>query len=272
VVVFILLISIGFGVLFSAILDAIFKLPDRNFVFYLQGITWYGMMIGGTSTFVALYKLAIFLHKKYKVKIFRIETPLREYLNFLGFAMPLGHAAGRLGCFFVGCCYGTVDTSSVFGILPQYGAALWHRYGEVAIFPIQLFEAFGLLCIFAFNFFIKPFKKEPHEFRHPNAIIRYDKFANGVQNHRMGIYFVGYAVLRFILEFFRDDFRGGLFGYLSPAQFVSILIVVFFGGLYSAHYLWQKKAVSNECNSILEKEIELKETNKENEANEKSDE
>ena len=40
----------------------------------------------------------------------------------------------------------------------------------------------------------------------------------------LGIYFIGYSVFRFILEFFRyDEIRGFLFG-LSTSQFISIFI------------------------------------------------
>ena len=40
------------------------------------------------------------------------------------------------------------------------------------------------------------------------------------------IYFGGYAIGRFIIEFFRDDPRGSV-GLLSTSQFISILMLIF---------------------------------------------
>ena len=45
------------------------------------------------------------------------------------------------------------------------------------------------------------------------------------------IYFGGYAIGRFIIEFFRDDPRGSVGG-LSTSQFISILMLVFSAVLY----------------------------------------
>jgi len=55
-------------------------------------------------------------------------------LALLSVAMPLGHAFGRVGCFFHGCCHGRATAS----ILAVGG-----------MFPVQLVEAAGNVAIFA---------------------------------------------------------------------------------------------------------------------------
>lgn len=43
--------------------------------------------------------------------------PLRTYLDAAAAPMMLGHAIGRIGCFFNGCCYGAIcPTGSPFGV------------------------------------------------------------------------------------------------------------------------------------------------------------
>ena len=45
----------------------------------------------------------------------------------------------------------------------------------------------------------------------------------------MAIYLVSYGIWRFIIEYFRDDYRGSFIPGLSPSQFWSILMVI--GGI-----------------------------------------
>ena len=42
----------------------------------------------------------------------------------------------------------------------------------------------------------------------------------------MAIYLVSYGVWRFVIEFFRDDYRGNLIPGITPSQFWSIIMVV----------------------------------------------
>jgi phosphatidylglycerol---prolipoprotein diacylglyceryl transferase len=109
---------------------------------------------------------------------------------------------GRLGCFFNGCCYGS-HTDGPLGVdFP----------GRPNVHPTQLYEAIGALAIFAFLYFWLRPRKRAH-------------------GQVFAVFLVVYAVMRFILEFWRADDRGG-FGGLSTSQWIGIPLL----GL--GWYLW----------------------------------
>lgn len=113
-------------------------------------------------------------------------------------SLAIGHAIGRIGCFLAGCCYGKESTviTSVF------------LHGDYR-HPVQLYESF-LLLITGVTFWILLTRKQ---FIYKNLWISY--------------LFI-YALIRFILEFFRGDtIRGIWFLELSSSQIVSIMMVFF---------------------------------------------
>ncbi|MDR1092899.1 MAG: prolipoprotein diacylglyceryl transferase [Clostridiales bacterium] len=196
-ILFLMAAGLGIGYFFSALFDAVFKIPE-NSGFKWSGITFYGGLIGGLLGFVAGYLL---LKKPLKLK-----TPLTTWLNLLALSIPLAHCLGRIGCFLGGCCYGR-PTDGPFGVLFPQNSPAYFEYGPgVKVFPTQLFEAAALLVLFAVFLFVKN-----------------EKF----NRNRIYIYLVSYAVLRFALEFLRGDERGGLFVVLSPAQILSIALALF---------------------------------------------
>jgi phosphatidylglycerol:prolipoprotein diacylglycerol transferase len=65
------------------------------------GLVFYGGLIGGG---VALL-----------IMVLRRKMPFRATLGVVSSVIPLGHAFGRLGCFFNGCCYGWI-TRSFLGV------------------------------------------------------------------------------------------------------------------------------------------------------------
>lgn len=77
-------------------------------------------------------------------------------------------------------------------------------YGYIGIFPVQLTEA-------AFNFLL--------------SVLLTVLSEKCVSNKKiLGTYFINYAVMRFILEFFRADAARGFLGPLSTSQVISIFI------------------------------------------------
>lgn len=153
-----------------------------------SGSVFYGGMIGGTFTGWLFSKI-----KKY---------PTNKYLDATALFIPLFHVFGRIGCFLTGCCFGIeCDAGFVYHYSPIPYA------NEVSRLPIQLIEAFFVLCLF----FV--------------LLALYNK---RVMEHRLiYVYFISYAVIRFCTEFFRgDDYRGFLLG-LSTSQIISILLFVF---------------------------------------------
>lgn len=130
---------------------------------------------------------------------------------------PLGHAFGRLGCFFGGCCFGEV-TDSLLGVRFPAGspAFLQHRakgllppgaVTSLPVHPVQLYEAAGNLALFL-------------------LLDRLSRRQKQLPPGRMTLcYLLGYAALRFVLEFARGDAVRGLYGGLSTSQYLAMGIM-----------------------------------------------
>lgn len=124
--------------------------------------------------------------------------------------VPLGHAAGRLGCFLAGCCWGGVHTGGAgvrFGpdslaVLtagaPVVGGGV--TLTTLPLHPTQLYEAFGLLALLGMNWAIRVRVGVERPWRMASR------------------YAVGYGALRALVEVFRGDgSRGFLFEFTAPA-------------------------------------------------------
>ena len=136
------------------------------------------------------------------------EHPLKLADLFCTF-VPLGHACGRIGCFFYGCCYGKLS-DSVFAVRFPFRSPAWYEQfhaglidanapASLPVLPTQLFEAAALLVLFA------------------ALLALYLRFRRGTA----GAYFIGYAVIRFFLEYLRGDPRAVVLG-LSISQAISL--------------------------------------------------
>ena len=88
---------------------------------------------------------------------FKKEKPL-ALADLLSVVIPLGHAFGRIGCFFYGCCYGRQCDSSLSVSFPR-GSPAWYEQLNAAqiasvakeslpVLPTQLFEAAANLLLF----------------------------------------------------------------------------------------------------------------------------
>jgi len=104
-----------------------------------------------------------------------------------------GLALGRIGCFFNGCCYGE-ESDSIFAVrFPK------HLH---AVHPTQLYESIAALAVCAITYFVI----RPHKRQH-GAVF--------------GWMVALYGAARFVLEYWRADERGELFG-LSSSQLIAI--------------------------------------------------
>ena len=73
--------------------------------------------------------------------------------------IPLGHAFGRIGCFFYGCCYGRRSSSPLAVRFPSHSPAWYEQVDagvlpasateSLPVLPTQLFEAAALALLFA---------------------------------------------------------------------------------------------------------------------------
>ena len=138
------------------------------------------------------------------------ENPLK-LADLLAAVIPLGHAFGRIGCFFYGCCYGR-DSDCWCAVTFPMGSPSWYEHGRlmVSVLPTQLFEAAALLVLFGFLMLIwRKTRGTRHE----------------AQGTILGVYLVGYAVIRFGIEILRGDPRAAV-GPFSISQAISIGMVI----------------------------------------------
>ena len=178
---------IGAKLLFIIIsLDDIIKY-DIPFEYVLKGgFVFYGGLIGGI--------LGLFIYAK------QFKESFVQMGELFATVLPLGHAFGRLGCFFAGCCYG-IPYDGPFS--HTYHNVLGDTPTGVPLLPIQLIEAICLVIIFGVMMVLYFRSKE----KYGNAPITY---------------LMIYSALRFVLEFFRGDEARGRFLWLATSQWVSI--------------------------------------------------
>ena len=122
---------------------------------------------------------------------------------------------GRIGCFLAGCCYGR-ETTSRFGVVfPEGGLAP----AGVKLIPTQLISSAGdFLIMIVLLLYYRKNKKD------------------GTPGNVGFLYMLLYGVGRFLVEFLRNDNRGGAWMF-STSQWISMVIVA--GGIVL--YLVNKK-------------------------------
>jgi len=136
----------------------------------------------------------------------RKEHPL-TLVDLLAAVIPLGHAFGRIGCFFYGCCYGR-DSDAWCAVTFPAGSPSWFEHGRrlVSVLPTQLFEAAALLGLFAVLMYVW------FRFSSRRGLV-------------FGVYLIGYAVIRFGIEYLRGDPRAAV-GPFSISQTISLGMIV----------------------------------------------
>ncbi len=120
--------------------------------------------------------------------------------------IALGHVSGRLGCLAAGCCYGR-PTTLPWGITftsPLAAANVGTPLG-IPLHPTQLYEAGAELLILAF-------------------LLTTERRGRRFAGRTFWLYMLLYAISRYIIEMYRGDPRGTVFGIFSTSQFISILL------------------------------------------------
>jgi len=139
----------------------------------------------------------------------RYQLPWWKTADACAPGIAIGSFFGRQGCFAAGCCWGK-PTSLPWGV--QF-SELGHEITGVPIdqhlHPTQLYESFAMLLVFFFLLWL-------HKHR---------RFSGQV----ILAYALLYSVIRFSIEFVRDDPRGDVFGLtsltgLSTSQLISLII------------------------------------------------
>ncbi len=134
--------------------------------------------------------------------------PFWQMADIIAPYLALAYAIVRIGCFLNGCCYGVISDAACTVVFPEVDG--FHRY------PTQLYSSALNLLLFGLLYRYYPRRRFDGQV-----------FAG---------YLVGYAVYRFLIEFFRENWV--FYGPLSIAQVYSLLILA--AGLII--YVWRRSS------------------------------
>ena len=163
--------------------------------FLRSGGVFYGGLLGAV---VAGY----FLMKRYKL-------PWWKTADACAPGIAVANFFGRQGCFAAGCCWGK-PTTLPWGVqFTELGHQITGVPTDVHLHPTQLYESFAMLLVFFFLLWLHKRKRFDGQ-----VILAYALL---------------YSVIRFAIEFVRDDPRGDVFGLtsltgLSTSQLISLVI------------------------------------------------
>lgn len=174
--------------------------------FWNGGLAYYGGLIAASAT--GLWFLR------------RERLPVLRVCDAVGAVMPIGLFFGRLGCFFGSCCFGKVTHGPLGLSFPPFSAVSEKQFADgvlagkhlasLPVHPTQLYEAAGCLAIAALlGLWLQPRKR--------------------FEGQVMLVFLALYALLRFGLEYLRDDDRGAVLG-LSTSQWIGVLVLAFVAG------------------------------------------
>jgi phosphatidylglycerol:prolipoprotein diacylglycerol transferase len=164
------------------------------------GLVFYGGFL--LSAFV------LFVYCKVK------KINIARLLDVFAPAVALGHAFGRIGCFMQGCCFGKPGNAPFCVVFPSgsapaarfpqpsVGEELLKNPPSLPLYPTQLIEA-GVNFLLFFILF--------------NLV---GKIRKG--GRIAGLYLFCYALLRFLMEYFRGDHTDFTFGLFTPSQTVAL--------------------------------------------------
>jgi phosphatidylglycerol:prolipoprotein diacylglycerol transferase len=181
--------------------------------FLRSGGVFYGGLLGAIIT-------GYFLMKHYKL-------PWWKTADACAPGIAVGNFFGRLGCFSAGCCWGK-PTTLPWGVkFTELGHEITGVPIDVPLHPTQLYESFSMLIVFFFLLWLHKHK------RFSGQVILF--------------YALLYSIIRFLIEFLRDDPRGDVFGLttrtgLSTSQLISI--VVGLGALVLLIIRWRRAATA----------------------------
>lgn len=185
------MISVVVGFLFALLFQAVYDWIESGFKTFTlldTGMTFMGGLIGGVAMFIAI--TAFFAKPQVKKDFWKTA-------NIMAPCIPLAHGFGRIGCFFGGCCYGKVSDSPVAVIFPGMSQP---------VLPTQLFEAAFLFILCGVLLLL---------------LLKFKRI-----DLQLIVYLGAYAVWRFVIEYFRGDYRGSFIPGLTPSQFQSIIMLL----------------------------------------------
>ena len=192
----ILLAALVGSKLLLLIADFSYYAENPREIFSLSTLRSMGVYYGGLILALAA---ATWYTRKHRLPAWRMADCIAP-------GIALGQAIGRLGCLAAGCCYGApTNLPWAIRFTDSYASENMGTPFNIPLHPTQLYESVGTLVLFGYLMWRRT---RPH--RTGQIMLEY-----------LGIY----AVLRFIIEFFRADDRGAIFhDLLSTSQFIAILM------------------------------------------------
>ena len=169
--------------------------------FLRSGGVYYGGLLGGFFTVVVLARY-------YKLDFWKVGDAFAP-------GVALGQFFGRLGCFAAGDDWGK-PTTLPWGVQfteaanASVGVPIYKADGSnLYLHPVQLYESFTMLTVFGVLFYLHGRKRFDGQ-----VLIAYG---------------IIYALVRFTIEFWRDDPRGDFLGLttltgLSTSQLISLFV------------------------------------------------
>jgi phosphatidylglycerol:prolipoprotein diacylglycerol transferase len=196
--------NMGLVVIFSALVGSKLILFFSDYSYYSQNLRELfslstlrstGVYYGGLL--LSLGSAIWYVRKK--------QLPAWALADLAAPGIALGQAISRIGCLSAGCCYGKT-TSMPWGIkftslyaYDNVGVPL-----NIPLHPTQVYESAGVFCLFLF--------------------LMWRLFRRHLPGQILLEYLSLYALLRFAIEFYRDDPRSFMFhGLLSTSQFIAFL-------------------------------------------------
>jgi len=162
----------------------------------ISGLVLYGGLI------MATLAMAFYLRRH------RLSIP--KYMDLMAPCIGLGEFFTRIGCFLNGCCFGH-PTDSVLGMVFPRTCAAGFYYPDMHIHPAQLYNSLAGLLIFGLLIWLERWKK-------------FDGFT-------AILFFLFYAVGRFIIDYTRHYEERMTFWGLSHNQVLSLVIIAVSTGL-----------------------------------------
>lgn len=197
-------LDLGIAIIVSALVGAKLLLVVVDFDHYRQNpadvfsvLRAGGVFYGGL---IAAVGVAFWYVRRHRL-------PLWTTCDVFAPGIALGHAVGRLGCLAAGCCFGR-ETTVPWAITftnPLANVNSGTPLG-VPLHPTQLYESAAELLILG-------------------ILLSTEKRGRPFEGRTFWSYLVLYGISRFVIEFFRGDERGMVFGSVSTSQFISLVLV-----------------------------------------------
>lgn len=187
------------GRMLFVIINAGYFIENPLHVIFINegGMAFHGGLAGGVIGAAIACRIK-------NISLFRILDLISPYA-------ALGHAVGRIGCFFNGCCYGKPVAGGIFAVTFP---------GEtLARVPVQIYESISLIILF--------------------LVLRVIASRKKFEGQVFSAYLVIYAILRFATESFRDD-NPAVFAGMDLPRVISIGMLALGAGMWVYLRGWRK--------------------------------